>query len=140
VTVCACDWLVFVFFYFYSLWDMTYDFNFFEYVAMNISVIVWRRGMVFIQLITAEIFRHQHWLLPSRTHQTSWCTNQGIQQGHIPLPKRKLQPVCYWQPTDYRNHPEIKCTCSKIHNNLCPLVLHKELKIRADGWTYMQQK
>jgi len=85
-------------------------------------------------------FRDRRSLVPSRTHQTSWCTNQGTQDGHIPLPKRKLQPVCYWQPKDYRNHPEIKCTCSKIHNNLCPLVLHKELKIRADGWAYMQQK
>jgi hypothetical protein len=76
--------------------------------------------MLFIHLITAENFRDQLWLLSSRTQQISWCTNQGIEEGHIPIPKRKLQPVCYWQPKDYRNHPEIKRTCNKIHNNLCP--------------------
>ena len=103
-------------------------------ICCNEYVNVLRPGMVFIHLKTAEIFRDQIWLLSSRTHQTFWCTNQGTEEGHILIPKRKLQPVCYWQPKDYHNHPEIKRTCSKIHNNLCPLILHKELKIRADGW------
>jgi len=75
---------------------------------MNIIVIIWRPGLVFRHLITAEIFRDQRWLISSRTQQKSWCTNRGIQEGHIPFPKRKLQPVCYWQPKDYRNLPKMK--------------------------------
>jgi hypothetical protein len=30
VTVCACDWLLFVFYYIYILYDMTYVYNCFN--------------------------------------------------------------------------------------------------------------
>ena len=79
-----------------------------------------------------EIFRDQHWLLSSRTKQIPWCKYQGTEDGHIQIPKSKYQPVCCWQPKDHRHHPEIKHTCSKIHNYFLSVIRHKELKIRAD--------
>jgi len=88
--------------------------------------------MVFIQLITKEIFRDQRWLLSSRTKQTLLCKFQGTEDGHIQIPKSKHRPVCCWQPKDHPNHPEIKYTCSKIHNYFWLVIRHKELKIRAD--------
>jgi len=88
---------------------------------MYVSDIFWRPGMFSIQLMTAERFRDRRWLLSSRTRQTLWWRHQGTVDRHIPIPNYKFQPVYYWQPKDYPNHPEIKCTCSEIYNYICAL-------------------
>ena len=123
VRVCACDWLLFVFCYIYILYDMTYVCNYLNMLR-------------FIQVV----FSRQHLLLSSLAQQTLWCKLQGTPHGHIPLPKRQYQQVCYWQPVDRQNHPITKRTCSKIHNYYFPLTRHKELRVRWEWGAEIQQK
>jgi hypothetical protein len=75
-------------------------------------------------------FRDQRCLLSSRAQQTLWCKLQGTAEFHIPLPKRKYQQVCYWQPMDRHHRPKIKRTCSKMHNYYCALTRHREFSVR----------
>jgi len=53
---------------------------------MYVSGVVWRPGMVFIQFITAEVFRYRRWFLSSCTQQKFWWTHQRTEQCHMPLP------------------------------------------------------
>jgi hypothetical protein len=115
VTVCACDWLLFVFFYLYILYAMSYVFNYFKMLRC-----------------TQPALSRQRYSLSSCTLQTLSCKLQGTAHGHIPLPKRKYQPVCHLKPMDCQNHPKVKRTCSTVHNNHYPVTRHGELKIRAD--------
>jgi hypothetical protein len=103
VTICACDWLLFVFYYIYIVYDIMYVFNY-----LNI--------MRYIQVALSR----QHYLLSSCTQQTLLRKLQGIADGHIPLPKRQYQQVSYWQTVDRQNHPIIKRTCSKIRYYYSP--------------------
>jgi hypothetical protein len=114
-TVCACDWLLFVLYYIYILYDMIYGFSYLNMLR-------------FIQVALSK----KHLLLSSCAQRTLWCKLQGIAHGHIPLPKRQYQQVCYWLPVDRQNHPITKRTCSKIHNYYFPLVRHKELRVRCE--------
>jgi hypothetical protein len=123
VTVCACVWLLFVFYYIYILYDMTYVSNYFN----------------MLRFIQVE-FSRQRCLLSSCAQQTLWCKLQGTADGHIPLPKRQYQQVCHWQPMDRQNHPTTKRTFGKTHNYYCPLTRHKEFRFRLDSGVEMQQK
>jgi hypothetical protein len=96
--------------------------------------------LMMLRRIQVALSSQQHYLLSSCPQQTPWCKLQGTAHGHIPLPKRQYQQVCYWQPMDRQNLPKIKRTCSKIHNYHYPLTRHRELKIVADWGAYMKQK
>jgi len=117
VTVCAYNWLLFVLFSLYKLYAMIFVFNL-RISCDEYGGIFWRRGMVFIHLITAENLRQQCWFLSSCTKRTTWYTLQGTEEWYMPLPKSTYQPVCYWQPKEHRD-PEIKRRRSKIHNYVC---------------------
>ena len=123
VTVCAYDWLLFVFCYIYIVYDMMYVFSYLN-ILRYIQVALSRR----------------HYLLSSCAQQSLWCRHQGTPDGHIPLPKRQYQQVCYWQPMDRHNHPIIKRTRSKIHYYYLPLSCHKEFRVWWDWAAEMQLK
>ena len=85
---------------------------------------VWFNYVNMLQFIQMSLPR-QRWLVSSCAQQTPWWKFQGTVDGHIPLPKRRYQQVCYWQPMDHQSHPIIKRICSKIHNYYCPLNLKR---------------
>ena len=92
-----------------------------------------------LQFIQMALSR-QRWLVSSCAQQTPWWKFQGTVDGHIPLPKRRYQQVCYWQPMDRQSHPIIKRTFSKIHNYWCPLTPQKEFRVRWDWGAKVQHK
>jgi hypothetical protein len=122
VTVCACDWLLFLFYHIYILYAII-SFNYWNMLRCNQAV-----------------FSRQRCLLSSCAKQTLLSKLQGISDCHIPLPKRQYQQACYWQPVARQNHPIIKRTSGEIHNYYFPLTRHKEFRVRWDWVAEMQHK